>query len=159
MKHIWAPWRIKYILGNAPETCFICEACSSNADREHLVLARGEHCLVIMNRYPYNNGHLMVAPKRHVGSLAETSPGEQREIMEWTIRCMEALRAVMKPDGFNVGINEGEVAGAGLRDHVHQHIVPRWGGDTNFMPVLGEAKVVPQSLESTWDQLHEALQG
>jgi ATP adenylyltransferase len=112
-----------------------------------------------MNRYPYNNGHLMVAPKRHVGSLAETSPGEQREIMEWTIRCMEALRAVMKPDGFNVGINEGEVAGAGLRDHVHQHIVPRWGGDTNFMPVLGEAKVVPQSLESTWDQLHEALQG
>jgi len=152
---LWAPWRMEYILGEKSGGCFLCDIARAPArrDRRNLLLCRGAHGLVVMNRYPYNNGHLLVAPYRHVRGIEELNAAERAEWMDLTARAVAALRATMRPDGFNVGVNLGKVAGAGLEAHIHQHIVPRWNGDTNFMPVVAGVKVIPQSLLSAYDQL------
>lgn len=144
---------MEYILQSKVAGCFLCDIVGSDADRENLLLKRGQTCFVVMNRYPYNNGHLMVAPYRHLHSLTELDTAERSEMMELVSLSIQALEATMTPDGMNVGINQGEAAGAGLKDHVHTHIVPRWTGDTNFMPVFGETRVLPQALHETWDLL------
>ena len=155
-RHLWAPWRIRYIQdSHKPIGCFLCAMLKAprSQDRQHLLLLRGKTCFVCLNRYPYNGGHLMIAPRRHVADLAGLRPAEHAEMMQLSTRMVAVLRKVMKPEGFNLGINLGHAAGAGLRDHLHLHIVPRWVGDTNFMPVFADIKVIPQALEELYDQL------
>jgi ATP adenylyltransferase len=149
-----------YIKGSERhDTCFLCDAANAaGVDDESLyVVARGELAFVILNAYPYNTGHLMVAPKRHVGELDELTPDEVDEIWSWTRRTVAAHREASGPDGFNIGINLGQAAGAGVPGHFHLHVVPRWGGDTNFMPVLGDAKVLPEMLSETYARLKPLL--
>jgi len=153
MKQMWSPWRMEYIEGDKPEGCFFCAYAAEDRDRENLILYRGERCFVIMNRYPYINGHLMVAPYQHTGSPAELAPETQAEMMAIMAMCIEALNASEHPDGHNVGINLGRAAGAGVTDHVHMHIVPRWVGDTNFMSVFCETRVICEAVEQTYDKL------
>jgi len=150
---LWAPWRIQYIRGEKNNECFLCRIFAEGNDRNNLLLFRGKTCAVVMNRYPYNSGHLMVAPYRHIAELDSFTPEENMEITELTALSVTVLREAMTPQGFNVGINLGEAAGAGLKDHLHQHIVPRWNGDTNFMPVLGGPRVIPETIEATYDLL------
>ncbi|MBU4200485.1 MAG: HIT domain-containing protein [Verrucomicrobia bacterium] len=157
MERLWAPWRMDYILKSREPGCFLCEIAQSGEDQKNLVLRRGEVCLLVMNRYPYNNGHLMVAPYRHVDSLEAMDDKERLEMMTLSSLACTALKKAAHPDGFNIGINLGVTAGAGLKDHIHLHIVPRWEGDTNFMPVIAEVKVIPQSLDALWRQLGEVL--
>jgi len=157
MKRLWAPWRMQYILADKEEGCFVCRAFEAKDDREHLVLARGGTCGVLMNRFPYSNGHLMICPYRHVADLTDLDSEERIESMELLSRSLDALRAVMYPQGFNIGINLGAVAGASLVEHLHTHIVPRWEGDTNFMPVTSDVKMIPQALEELWELLHPVL--
>jgi len=154
MKHLWSPWRLEYLTAPKAEGCIFCHAAESKDDRENLVLLRGERAFLILNRYPYNNGHFMCVPYDHVPSLEDLDPPTLTEMMLLVNRGMAALRACMRPDGFNLGANLGQVAGAGIEDHVHIHAVPRWTGDTNFMPVVGDMRVVPQ----TWQQAYDALQ-
>ena len=157
-RHLWAPWRLAYVSREqADDGCFLCRAARREApDSEHLVVARGEHCFCIMNRFPYNNGHLMVAPYRHERDLAALGQEEMAEMMRTVVKARDVLIHTVKPEGFNVGWNLGQCAGAGLEDHLHAHIVPRWPGDTNFMPVLADIRVVPQALEELWGQLTAA---
>lgn len=152
---LWAPWRIEYIHSEKTNDCFLCQIFAGKDDRENLLLFRGKTCAVVMNRYPYNSGHIMVAPYRHTAALDDLSPEENLEIAALTARAVAVLREVMSPQGFNIGINLGEAAGAGLKDHLHQHIVPRWTGDTNFMPVLGGPRVIPESLTATYNLLYK----
>ncbi len=147
---------MEYILNSNQPGCFLCGILQGGADRENLVLRRGRHCAVLMNRYPYNNGHLMVVPYRHVDAVESMQPDEHREMLGWTGQACGWLRQVMHPDGFNIGINQGAAAGAGLKEHIHLHIVPRWNGDTNFMPVLADVKVIPQALDELWERLAAA---
>ena len=147
---IWAPWRMEYILGEKEGSCFLCRMFSEENDSENLILRRGKTCAVVMNRFPYNSGHLMVAPYRHLDSLHLLSAEERLELMDLTAEAVEILRAELQPDGFNLGFNLGAAAGAGLKDHLHHHIVPRWTGDTNFMPVLGSTRVMPQTLQAQY---------
>ncbi len=153
-KTIWAPWRIEYILSDKEGGCFLCNMFDAENDRENLLLKRGKTVAVVMNRYPYNSGHLMVTPYRHLENLKDLTPEERLEIADLTIEAVEILKAELKPDGLNLGYNLGEAAGAGLKDHIHQHIVPRWSGDTNFMPVLANTRVMPQALEEQYDVLY-----
>jgi ATP adenylyltransferase len=153
MNRIWAPWRLEYVRSGDDDGCFLCRAVAEDGDRENLLLLRGLKCGVIMNRYPYNNGHLLVFPYRHVAEIADLERDERLEMMDLIDQSIEKLKAVASPDGFNVGFNLGKVAGAGLEEHLHAHIVPRWNGDTNFMPVLGDTKVIPQSLMDLYDEL------
>ena len=150
---IWAPWRIEYIQRAKSGDCFLCALLASNDDRESLLLNRGPLASTVMNRYPYNGGHLMVIPNRHLADFEELTADEQMAISTQTQNAIRILKTVMKPDGFNLGYNLGSAAGAGLKEHLHQHIVPRWNGDTNFMPVVGETHVMPQSLLTLYDQL------
>ncbi len=171
-EHLWAPWRLGYILGDdqspkptssegllpgADPECFLCQGGVEGDDRQRLVVARGERTLTVLNRYPYNNGHLLVAPQRHLADLAELDEATQLEIATTTTRMVGVLKKLINPDGFNVGLNLGRPAGAGLPGHLHWHIVPRWNGDTNFMPALAAVRVVPQSLEAMWELLAEEL--
>ena len=158
MKQIWAPWRLEYIQSDkdTPE-CVLCEKCASHEDAANLVLYRGDKAFIILNRYPYNNGHLMVVPYEHVSTLEEMDVDTLTELMLLVNRALAALRETMSPDGFNIGVNLGRAAGAGLDKHVHMHVVPRWSGDTNFMPVLGECRVIPQLLQETYAQLMPAI--
>jgi ATP adenylyltransferase len=157
---LWAPWRIEYITGPKDGECIFCTAATArNADPAHEPLDRTEHCLTILNAYPYAPGHVMVAPVRHVGALEALSDEELLETMQLARRSILAIRKAMTPAGFNVGFNLGKVAGAGIADHLHLHVVPRWDGDTNFMPVLADTNVIPQALEATHDVLAEALAG
>ena len=153
MKQVWAPWRIEYILGPKEDGCFLCRMFAGVDDRSTRLLHRGKTCAVVMNRYPYTGGHLMVAPYRHVDGLDGMTPVERSEMMELSNFSVEVLKKVMKPQAFNIGINLGAAAGAGLKDHVHLHVVPRWIGDTNFMPALGQTTVVPQALDELYDAL------
>lgn len=155
MKRLWAPWRMEYILQTRLPDCFLCEAVHSGNDEENFVLERGEHAFLIMNRYPYNNGHLMVAPYQHADALEALPRETLLEIMEMCSSSCVMLQKAIKPQGFNVGFNIGAAAGAGLKEHLHLHIVPRWEGDTNFMPVLANTKVIPQTLGELWRQLKE----
>lgn len=157
MNNIWAPWRIEYILGPRDGECFLCAKLADTNDRANHVLYRGPTCAVVMNRYPYTGGHLMVCPYRHIADLKELTRDERIELMDLTERCVAILRAVMKPHGYNIGYNLGEAAGAGLKDHLHQHIVPRWIGDTNMMPVLADVTVVPQALDDLYARLKPAF--
>jgi ATP adenylyltransferase len=150
---LWAPWRIDYIRGAKEGECFLCRIVAEKKDRENLLLVRGKSCVLLLNRYPYNSGHLMIAPCRHIAGLDELTPEEILEMAALTSRAVAVLKNVMNPQGFNIGYNLGEAAGAGLKDHLHQHIVPRWIGDTNFMPVLGGPRVIPEALEATYDLL------
>lgn len=152
---IWAPWRMGYILEPKGQGCFLCEALSAEDDERTLVLERREACFSIFNRYPYNNGHLLVAPNAHKGDLLELDDAELAGIMRLTRDTVGLLGRAMSPHGFNVGINLGACAGAGVPGHLHVHIVPRWQGDTNFMPVIGGAKVIVQSLEALYKALKE----
>lgn len=158
MKHLWSPWRLEYLTAPKAEGCIFCHAAQSGQDRENLVLLRGKRAFLILNRYPYNNGHFMSVPYEHVPGLEDLDPATITELMLLVNRGMAALRACMRPDGFNVGVNLGEVAGAGIEDHVHVHVVPRWAGDTNFMPVVGDMRVVPQTWQETYDCLKAALE-
>ncbi len=150
---LWAPWRVEYIRGEKEEGCFLCRMFAESTDRENLILLRGEFCAVLMNRFPYNSGHLMIAPYRHIAGIDELTPDESIEMDLLTARSISVLREVMDPQGFNVGINLGQAAGAGLEDHLHRHLVPRWVGDTNFMPVMSDTRVVPEALLETYDLL------
>ena len=148
MKNLWAPWRMSYIQNDVDsgDECFLCRACRA-ADEECLVLWRSELAFCIVNRYPYNNGHLLIAPNRHVGEGEARTDDEMTALMRDTVRAQKLLTRVVHPHGFNWGLNIGRAAGAGLVDHLHMHIVPRWSGDTNFMPVFADVKVIPQALE------------
>ncbi len=149
-----------YIKGSERhDTCFLCDAAGADVsrDEELHIVARGNLAFVILNAFPYNTGHLMVAPNRHAGELDELTHEEFDEIWEWTRRTVAAHREASGPDGFNIGINLGEAAGAGVPGHFHLHVVPRWSGDTNFMPVLGDAKVLPEMLAETWGRLRPLL--
>lgn len=153
-ERLWAPWRMEFIAGPREAGCFLCRAAGADGhDAEHLVLCRGRHAFVIMNRFPYANGHLMVAPYRHGVSLGDLAPQEAAELLGLAGRCTRALAAAFAAEGFNLGFNLGKVAGAGLLDHLHLHVVPRWLGDTNFLPVLGDIRVLPEYLETTFRKL------
>ncbi len=154
---IWAPWRIDYILGEKEENCLFCRVIEESDDRGNLVLFRGRLAYVIMNLYPYNPGHLMVAPYRHISQLEETEDEAAFEIMVLTRKCCAVLKEKMSAQALNVGLNLGEVAGSSIKEHLHMHIVPRWMGDNNFMPVLAETRVMPQALAQTYDLLKPAF--
>jgi len=156
MKRIFAPWRYKYIKNPDSEGCIFCRAVSSNDDRKSGVLFRGEFSFVIMNKYPYNNGHIMVAPYKHTGNFGDMNEDEMLELSVNIRKWQEVIKKAMKPDGFNIGMNIGRIAGAGFENHLHYHLVPRWSGDTNFMPIIGETKVVPISIDEAYDILLEA---
>jgi ATP adenylyltransferase len=155
---IWAPWRLKYVKGatdDAEGECIFCAfpAQGPDHDAENLIVHRGERCFVILNKFPYTNGHLMVAPFEHIATLPELDPETTAEIMALTQQSMKLIEATYTPHGYNVGVNQGRVAGAGIEDHIHMHVVPRWGGDTNFMPVLADTRVMPQTLEESYEAL------
>jgi len=155
-KNLWAPWRIKYIQGLSESSeCFICEISENPHDDENLVLWRTTHCLVILNRFPYNNGHLLIAPIRHIPDFDQTSDEEVLEMFKLVRESQKALSLTIKPHGFNVGMNFGRCAGAGLPEHLHIHIVPRWEGDTNFINVCSDTDVISQSLTELLKQLKQ----
>jgi ATP adenylyltransferase len=173
-ERLWAPWRLEYVTGsesnsdslpepvdwlpNADRSCFLCRAAAKYdappaADRRQLVVAHGQSTIVILNRYPYNNGHLLIAPQRHVGELHQMSRDEHVECMDQLSKFTCLYREKLNAEGFNIGLNLGKVAGAGLPGHLHWHLVPRWAGDNNFMPVLAGTRVIPQSLDALWEML------
>lgn len=154
---LWAPWRMEYILGEKENGCIFCTRIDQEKDRENLILFRGKSNFVIMNKYPYNNGHLMVVPNRHTSEFDSLSDSEKLEMMNLVSKSMKVLKKAISPDGFNVGLNIGKIAGAGIDDHLHFHIVPRWAADTNFMPVVGQTKVISEELGETWDRLKEGF--
>jgi ATP adenylyltransferase len=161
MDRLWAPWRLSYVASAKPPTqdepCFICRALAEQDDRANLVAWRGSRCIVVLNRFPYNNGHLLIAPNAHKAELHELDADEILQTQQAVARMVTVLRDLMKPDGFNIGLNLGKPAGAGLPGHLHWHIVPRWSGDTNFMPVLADTRVIVQSLEQFHTVLTERL--
>ena len=175
---LWAPWRLQYVSGSespaeptpeplewcagADRDCFLCRAAANydnpaDVDRSLLVADRAAHTLVVLNRYPYNNGHLLVVPRRHVGDLSDLNSDEHLECMQQLSRLTSVYRELLRAEGFNVGLNLGRVAGAGLPGHLHWHLVPRWNGDNNFMSVLADTRIIPQSLDALWEMLHEKL--
>ena len=160
MERLWAPWRMEYI-GQAREGedqgCLFCEKPKEGDDEKALIVARSEKSFAMLNRYPYNSGHLMVAPFRHVGELEEVEDGESLDMQRLMQQCVKALNEAMQPDGFNIGMNLGVVAGAGIPDHLHWHLVPRWQGDTNFMPTVGATKVLPEQLGSVYTRLRAVM--
>jgi len=152
MKFLWAPWRMDYILLKKEEGCIFCRKPLEKRDRENLIVYRGSSGFVMMNKFPYNNGHLMIIPNRHCLDLEALHEKEMKELFRLLKMATLVLKETLEPHGFNVGINLGKIAGAG-EDHVHIHVVPRWVGDTNFMPIFGEAKIIPQYLEETYKTL------
>ncbi|TWT63665.1 HIT family protein [Rubinisphaera italica] len=175
LETIWAPWRLDYIAKDEKEEsqveqpekrvqpksdCFLCDYRQQpQNDKKNHVLLRGEKTFIVFNRFPYNNGHLLIAPQEHLGDLTEIPVDVQAECQAMLVKMVEVLRKVVHPDGFNIGLNLGLVAGAGLPGHLHWHIVPRWNGDANFMPVLANTKVIPQSLEALYELLEKELTG
>ncbi|WP_299228460.1 HIT domain-containing protein [Sulfurihydrogenibium sp.] len=158
MERLYSPWRSQYIEGlEKSEGCFLCKAYQENDDEKNLLLYRGERAFVILNLFPYNAGHLMVCPNEHIGDFTLLEDKTLHEISLLTKEMVKLLKKVLKPDGFNIGYNLGRAAGAGLETHIHNHIVPRWVGDTNFMPVLGEVRVISQDLKEIYYKLKEGL--
>ena len=157
MDSLSAPWRIRYILGEKEPGCFFCRKSQEAADAKNHIVIRERQCFALLNTYPYNAGHLMVAPYKHTGEIDELSAQEITEISALVVRCKQLLAKAIKPHGFNIGLNLGRCAGAGVLDHVHWHIVPRWDGDTNFMPVLADTHVLPQALDEIYDLLVKEL--
>lgn len=164
-ERLWAPWRLEYIAAAAstpdspksPSDCFICQGLASSDDAAYLIACRTQHSVVYLNKYPYNNGHLLVAPNHHLATLDELNSEVTLELQLTVRTMMRHLSRIIKPDGFNVGLNLGRAAGAGLPGHLHWHIVPRWNGDTNFMPVLAQTKVISQSLQALYELLVNSL--
>jgi ATP adenylyltransferase len=157
MKVLWAPWRMGYILSDKTQGCIFCELPKQDRDRENLILYRSLHNFVIMNRFPYNNGHIMVVPYLHVSSLEGLSDEALLDFMKVTQHAMGSIKKAFMPEGFNMGINVGKIAGAGMEEHIHLHMVPRWAGDTSFMTVLDEVRVIPEHILSTYDKLFVAF--
>ena len=160
-QRLWAPHRLEYLKGEnrpLPGNSFICPFCEipSKTDEEGLIVFRGATAYVVMNLYPYNPGHLLICTNRHVADLTDLTEQERDEIYRLTARAMHVIRKVSSPQGFNLGMNQGEVSGAGIAEHIHQHVVPRWGGDANFMPIIGKTKVMPQLLSLTRDEIAAA---
>ncbi len=156
--NLWAPWRFQYISDTAKnEGCVFCETCQSNDDQSNLIVYRGERTFVIMNKFPYNNGHLLIVPCQHTSDMSTLDDAERLEVFRLMALSQQVLTDVMNPQGFNFGMNLGRLAGAGITDHLHVHIVPRWGGDTNFMPIVGHTKVISEALEKTWEKLNSAF--
>jgi len=156
-ERLWAPWRLEYIRGPKADDCIFCRAVESDDDEGNFVVHRGELAFVMLNAYPYNNGHLMVAPYAHEPTIETLDDATDLEMVQLVKRSITALREVYRPEGFNIGINQGAAAGAGIEEHVHQHVVPRWRGDTNFMPVIGDVRVLPQSLSDSWKELRSVF--
>ncbi len=161
MDQLWAPWRLQYVAAAAPpqsgEPCFICRGLGESRDRDNLIALRTPLSVVVLNRFPYNNGHLLVAPRAHKARLGDLDSSEILETQETLRRMVRVLDELMHPDGYNIGLNLGRCAGAGLPGHLHWHLVPRWDGDTNFMPVLADCKVIPQSLAQSLEALYDLL--
>lgn len=153
MKHIWAPWRIQFVRMKKPKGCFLCENPRQDKDAQNYILYRGSENFVILNSYPYNPGHMLVAAYRHVDSLEDLTEEERNEHFKIVNKCVKVLREEINPDGFNIGMNLGKAAGAGVAGHVHTHVVPRWQGDSNFMSVLADTKVVVEALTETYKSL------
>ena len=175
-EQLWAPWRLEYIAGGkekegvqpcgprdllpgGDKECFLCRAMPAGDDRQRLVVERGEHTTVLLNRYPYNNGHLLIAPMRHLARLDELGREVELELSQTITRMVGVLERVMHPQGFNIGLNLGHAAGAGVPGHLHWHVVPRWIGDTNFMPTIAAVNTIPQALEALWELLTAELKG
>lgn len=158
-ERLWAPWRMQYVSSahQKLDGCLFCNKANEACSAETMVLWRNEHALVMLNAFPYTNGHLMVAPIRHTADLNDLSDAEMLAVAQAVRECVNLLRKAFHPDGFNIGVNLGRAAGAGIEDHIHWHIVPRWNGDTNFMPVLADVRVIPDSLENTYHQLRQLL--
>jgi ATP adenylyltransferase len=158
MKHIWSPWRMTYIENHDKEEgCVFCKAVMREDNEDNLIIQRGDLAFVILNRYPYTSGHVMVVPFKHKPNLEELDPATRAEIMEWTSRATTVLRKIYNTTAFNIGVNIGDAAGAGVKDHVHLHIVPRWIGDTNFMSTLADTRVLPEALEDTWRKIKKGF--
>ena len=158
MNHLWSPWRMTYIESNKNDECVFCTAISEKDDEKNLIVFRGRLVFVILNRYPYTSGHLMVVPYRHTASLNDLDAETRAELMDVTNQAAEVLKLAYNPQGFNLGMNIGEVAGAGIADHIHMHVVPRWGGDTNFMSSLADTRVLPETLADTYARVSSAWQ-
>jgi len=156
---LWAPWRNTFITGRRPRRCIFCTAKRSMADRAHHIIERGEHAFAMLNLYPYNNGHLMIAPYRHIGTLAQIRPAEWSDLLRLAQRLTARLTRLLHPHGYNLGLNLGRDAGAGIPGHLHLHVVPRWRGDTNYMPILANTKVISQSLEELFAALASPQRG
>jgi ATP adenylyltransferase len=160
MERLWRPWRLAYVSdieSARDDKCIFCTKPAGDDDRAELILHRGETAYIIMNLYPYNTGHVMVAPYRHVGAIEELTETEARELMDLTTLAVETIKEEMRPQGFNLGMNLGSAAGAGFAEHLHMHIVPRWHGDTNFMPVVGKSKVMPETVEGSYSRLSRTM--
>ena len=157
MDILWAPWRLAYVTSahrpDEEDPCFICKGLAERDDRRNLIVLRTPRSIVMLNRFPYNNGHLLIGPRQHKGTLADLDADELLETMETLRRMVRIIDRLMQPAGYNIGLNLGEAAGAGLPGHLHWHVVPRWHGDTNFMPVLADTKVIVQSLDALYDML------
>lgn len=153
MKRLWSPWRMEYLVSEKSQGCIFCNKIVKDNDRENLLLYRGSKSCLMLNLYPYNSGHLMAIPYEHASSLESLEEDTLLELMLLVKKSLTALRKVMNPDGFNIGVNIGKASGAGIDEHVHIHIVPRWEGDTNFMPIFAETRVVPELLHDTYDKL------
>ena len=159
MDRLWAPWRMDFIRNvDDPKDCFLCRAAAGPEDRENLVVRRGTTCLCMLNLYPYNNAHLLIAPLRHEGRLEALTTAELSEVMTLTVEAKQALDRAVSAHGYNIGANLGRAAGAGLVDHFHLHVVPRWAGDTNFITTVGSTKVIPAALDEMWRVLSTAFQ-
>ena len=159
---LWAPWRMEFIDAPKPGGCIFCDfpaETGDESDRRNLIVHRSERSFTILNRFPYNNGHVMVIPRVHTADLTALAPEAFLDLHDELRRTIDVLRAVYRPQGFNVGMNLGQVAGAGIADHLHYHVVPRWGGDTNFMPVLGETKVMVEHLDASWSRIRAGFGG
>ncbi len=157
MSPIWTPWRMKYIQSNKSDGgCVFCLAAGCEDSPKNLIIAREEHAFIILNRFPYTNGHLMVVPYQHCANLEDLSPVARQSLLELANRSVRVLKSVYHPQGFNIGINLGNIAGAGVAEHLHVHVVPRWSGDNNFMGVIGDVRVIPEALEDTYKRLREA---
>ena len=159
MKQLWSPWRLDYILGPKPDVCVFCLPAHTDEDEERLVLYRGKWNFVVMNKYPYNNGHLMVTPYRHIMNLRDLPAEEAAELMRLLQSCTAILQQCFSPQGVNIGLNLGEAAGAGIREHMHFHLVPRWNGDSSFMAIMDEVRVIPEHLRATYATLKPFFAG
>jgi len=157
MERLWAPWRLQYVTKAKAAGCIFCDKPLAGDDRASLIVHRGTHAYVILNAFPYNNGHVMVAPYAHLSTLEELPPETLHEMMDLAQQCARALKIGFHPEGLNLGFNLGAAAGAGIKDHIHMHLVPRWAGDTNFMPVIADARVIPQSLDQSYLLLCESF--
>ncbi len=161
-KPLWAPWRMEFIRAEKPGGCIFCDfpaEVGEEADRKNLIVHRSPHAFTILNRYPYNSGHLMVVPRVHLADLEALPREPLRDLTEELARAVAVMKRVYQPEGMNLGMNLGQVAGAGIADHLHWHVVPRWKGDTNFMPVIADLRVVPEALAEAWARLRAGFQG